>query len=112
MVKAYVPDRGDIVWLSLDPSKGHEQSGRRPTLVLSPSGYNRRTGMALFCPLTKSKKDYPFEVSTAVGGLESVILADQIRAMDWKIRRCERLGKVSSEELREVQKKLCELIKG
>ena len=64
----YVPARGDIVWLQFDPQAGHEQAGRRPALVVSPSAYNGRVGLALFCPLTTSIKGYPFEVAVQVGG--------------------------------------------
>ena len=61
-VPRYVPDRGDAVWLSFDPQAGHEQSGRRPAVVLSPRAYNTRTGLAIFCPVTSQIKGYPFEV--------------------------------------------------
>jgi len=76
---AYIPDSGDIVWLTFSPQAGHEQSGRRPALVLSPAAYNEKVGLALFCPITSQIKGYPFEVllqeSLKVNG---VILSDQI----------------------------------
>jgi mRNA-degrading endonuclease toxin of MazEF toxin-antitoxin module len=59
---AYVPERGDAVWITLDPQAGHEQAGRRPALVLSPAFYNARAGLALLCPITGQVKGYPFEV--------------------------------------------------
>ena len=84
----YVPDTGDIVWLAFSPQAGHEQAGHRPALVLSPRGYNEKTGLAVFCPITSRVKGYPFEValpdSSAVTG---VVLSDQIRNLDWQARR-------------------------
>jgi mRNA interferase MazF len=59
---AYVPERGDAVWINLHPQAGHEQGGRRPAVVLSPSAYNGRVGLALLCPITNQRKGYPFEV--------------------------------------------------
>lgn len=86
----YAPRRGDIVWLSFDPQAGHEQAGRRPAFVLSPENYNRKTGLFLACPITSRVKGYPFEVllpdGLAVGG---VILVDQIKSLDWKVRKAE-----------------------
>jgi mRNA interferase MazF len=85
---SYVPRRGDIVWLSFDPQAGHAQAGRRPAFVISPESYNRKTGLFLACPVTSKVKGYPFEVALPenlnVGG---VILADQIKSLDWKARR-------------------------
>jgi mRNA interferase MazF len=87
---SYVPRRGDLVWLGFDPQAGHEQAGRRPAFVLSPEPYNRKTGLLLACPVTSKVKGYPFEVplpsGLAIGG---VILADQIKSLDWKARRAE-----------------------
>ena len=62
MSAGYIPDRGDAVWITLDPQAGHEQSGRRPALVLSPAAYNGKVGLALMCPITNRQKGYPFEV--------------------------------------------------
>ena len=58
----YIPERGDIVWLEFNPRAGHEQSGHRPALVVSPKAYNQKVGLALFCPVTTRVKGYPFEV--------------------------------------------------
>jgi len=90
MVDNYVPARGDIAWISLNPHKGHEQSGRRPAMVLSPYSYNRKTGLAIFCPITSVIKGYPFEV--AIGQnypVKGVILADHVKSLDWRIRIAE-----------------------
>src|SRR5438552_10794224 len=87
---SYVPARGDAVWISLDPQAGHEQAGRRPALVLSPSSYNRKAGLALMCPITSHAKGYPFEVAVPADlAVTGVILADQIKSLDWRIRHAE-----------------------
>ena len=105
----YVPDAGDIVWLEFDPQAGHEQAGRRPALVLSPAAYNGKTSLMICCPLTTRIKGYPFEV--AIGGRpESVVLADQVKSLDWRARRATRKGRVSAAELEEVRAKLRALV--
>jgi mRNA interferase MazF len=87
---SYVPKRGDFVWLTFDPQAGHEQSGRRPAFVLSPEAYNRKTGLFLACPVTSKIKGYPFEVALPDGlPVSGVILADQIKSLDWKARKAE-----------------------
>ncbi|MGI8509555.1 MAG: endoribonuclease MazF [Gemmatimonadaceae bacterium] len=84
----YVPDRGDVVWLDFDPQAGHEQAKRRPAVVLSPAAYNGRTSLALCCPVTSQSKAYPFEVALPTGGqVRVVVLADQVRSLDWRARR-------------------------
>ena len=92
----YVPARGDAVWLVFDPQAGHEQAGRRPALVLSPVAYNRRVGLALMCPITSHVKGYPFEVAVPEtdAALRGVILADQIRSLDWRARHATFIGRV------------------
>ena len=99
----YVPDRGDVVWLSLDPQAGHEQAGRRPALTISPAEYNRRTGLALFCPITNKAKGYPFEVAIPAGGVVTgVVLADQLKSLDWKARRATHAGTLDEEVVNRV----------
>lgn len=107
---AYVPDAGDIVWLQFTPQAGHEQAGHRPALVLSPARYNR-IGLMLCCPMTTKAKGYPFEVVVA-GETGSVVLADQVKSLDWKARNARRKGRVSIEELAEVRAKSMALIGG
>ena len=87
---SYVPARGDLVWLSFDPQAGHEQAGRRPAFVLSPEAYNRKTGLFLACPVTSKIKGYPFEVPLPAGlPVGGVVLSDQIKSLDWKVRKAE-----------------------
>ena len=87
MPGAYCPRRGDIVWLAFTPHAGHEQAGHRPGLILSPESYNKKVGLALVCPITTQVKGYPFEVPLPKGvGVEGVVLADQVKSLDWKAR--------------------------
>lgn len=109
MVRRYVPEAGDIVWLHFDPQAGHEQAGHRPALVLSPSMYNGKTNLMLCCPITTQIKGYPFEVLIA-GEHPSVALADQVKSLDWVVRKASHKGVVSSSELTEVKAKIFSLI--
>ena len=103
MVERYVPDRGDLIWLSFSPQSGHEQAGRRPALVISPSQYNRRARLALCCPITSRQKDYPFEVPLPQGGqIEGVILSDQVRSLDWHTRDAKFIERAPEQTLNEV----------
>src|SRR5437868_14148366 len=112
MVTAYVPERGDLVWLTFDPQAGHEQAGRRPAITLSPLRYNRTLGLALFCPVTSRSKGYPFEVKLPSGlSISGVILADQIRNLDWNARRVAFIAKVPPATLAGVLSKLETLLK-
>ena len=84
----YVPERGDVVWLTFDPHAGHEQTGRRPAVVVSPRAYNGKVGLALFCPVTGKRKGYPYEVEIPPAlTISGVILSDQLKSLDWKARK-------------------------
>jgi mRNA interferase MazF len=88
---AYVPERGDVVWITFNPQAGHEQAGRRPAVVLSPKAYNGKVGLALLCPVTSQVKGYPFEVALPDGlPVSGVILSDQIKSLDWRVRDAEK----------------------
>jgi mRNA interferase MazF len=103
----YTPDRGDIVFLNFDPTKGHEQRGHRPALVLSPISYNRKTSLALFMPITNKQKGYPFEVILpAELKTQGVVLADQIKCLDWKDRSIEFVEVVPESLIEAVQAKI------
>ena len=105
----YVPEAGDIVWLNFTPQAGHEQPGHRPALVLSPASYNDKTSLLICCPLTTEIKNYPFEVLIA-GTPQNVVLADQVKSLDWRARKAVRKGAVSVEELADVRAKIRALI--
>ncbi len=111
MPRGYVPESGDIVWLNFTPQAGHEQSGHRPALVLSPAEYNDKTSLMICCPLTTQIKNYPFEVVLA-GAPSSAVLADQVKSLDWRSRKAKRKGRVSSEELGDVRAKIVALLGG
>ena len=99
----YTPERGDIVWLNFTPQSGHEQAGRRPAVVISPAAYNKKTGLALFCPITSQVKGYPFEVALPKNSkISGVILADQIKSLDWRAREAKYIFRLSSSLLEEV----------
>jgi mRNA interferase MazF len=99
----YVPDRGHAVWIALNPQAGHEQAGRRPAVVLSPKSYNRKVSLALFCPITRQLKGYPFEVSIPRGlPVTGAVLSDQIKSLDWRARRAEFIADLPSEVIDEV----------
>lgn len=111
MASSYVPERGDLVWLQFAPQRGHEQSGLRPALVLSPRAYNRKVGLALACPVTSRVKGYPFEVLLP-DGLEArgAILCDQIKSLDWRARKARRLDRVPAGVLADVTARILALV--
>lgn len=109
---AYVPDRGDAIWLNFTPQAGHEQAGHRPALVLSPASYNRKAGLALLCPITSQVKGYPFEVQlTSTTEVHGVILADQVKSLDWRERDAEFIEEVSEAVIRETIAKVQALLR-
>jgi mRNA interferase MazF len=109
MPSPYVPDEGDIVWIDSDPRAGHEQSGHRPAVILSPATYNGRAGLIVCCPTTTRITGYPFEVRLS-GQPKSVALADQVKSFDWRARRATRKGRATASELAEIRAKLHALI--
>lgn len=109
--RTYVPRRDDVVWITLNPQSGYEQTGRRPALVLSPESYNRKTRLAIFCPVTNQIKGYPFEVLIP-GGLSvtGAILSDQVKSLDWRARNSELICILPDESISEVFQKLGTLL--
>ena len=111
--RPYVPERGDAVWITLDPQAGHEQAGRRPALVLSPAAYNGRVGLALLCPITGQVKGYPFEVALPEGlAVSGVVLSDEVKSLDWRARKATRLCDVPDEVVNQVLQRLNALLAG
>ena len=107
----YIPARGDVVWLQFTPQLGHEQSGRRPAVIVSPRTYNQKVGLCLCCPVTSQTKGYPFEVSLPnAAGVTGVVLCDQLKSLDWKARQVELIGTLSGREVKEIQGKILTLI--
>src|SRR4030042_535361 len=108
---ARIPDRGDVVRISMNPQAGHEQAGRRTALVLSPAAYNGKVGLAILCPITSQVKGYPFEVAIPASlPVAGVVLSDQAKSLDWKARKAEFLCELPSDTLLEVLQKLGTLL--
>ena len=95
--RGYVPDASEVVWLEFNPQAGHEQAGHRPALVISPASYNAKTGLMVCCPMTTQIKGHPFEVVTQVDGLDCAGLSDQVKSLDWKVRKAKKKGGRTSE---------------
>ena len=109
--KGYVPQRGDVVWITLNPQSGHEQAGRRPAVVLSPGIYNEKVELAILCPVTNQIKGYPFEVLMPDGlPVSGVILADQVKSLDWRIRDAEWICTLPPRVVVEILQKLGTLL--
>lgn len=111
MVKdLHVPDTGDIIWLQFDPKAEHEQAGHRPAIVLSPKAYNNKSSLMLFCPMTTQIKGYPFEVEMVIDGIRMVVLADQVKSLDWRVGKAKFKAKIDALDLNEIKAKLKPLL--
>ena len=109
--REYVPSRGDIVWLQFDPQAGHEQAGRRPAFVVSPRAYNKKVGLALFCPISSKVKGYPFEVVIpGKSKAEGAILSDQLKCLDWRARKATRFDRAPDDVVQEVTARILVLV--
>ena len=109
--RSFVPQCGDVVWITLNPQSGHEQAGRRPAIVLSHGNYNDKTGLAIFCPVTSQVKGYPFEVLLPEGlPVAGAILSDQVKSLDWRARNAELLCALPTVTISEVLQKLITLL--
>jgi len=111
MPASYCPSRGDFVWIDFLPTMGHEQSGKRPAIVLSPLAYHKTVGLMLCCPITSKEKGYPFEVKIPDGfHISGVVLSDQLRSLDWKSRNTSLIAKAPRELIDDVLAKLQTLL--
>ena len=109
--RSYVPKRGDLIWMTFNPQAGHEQAGRRPAVALSPLAYNKKVGLAIFCPVTSQIKGYPFEVGIPSSlSITGVILADQVKSLDWRARQAELICPLPKKSVTEVLRKLSTLL--
>jgi mRNA interferase MazF len=110
--REYVPERGDVIWITLHPQAGREQAGRRPAVVLSPGAYNAKVGLAILCPVTSQIKGYPFEVLIPAGlPVTGVILADQVKSLDWRTRDAEQVCVLPRETIAEILQKVWVLLR-
>ena len=108
---AYVPRRGDAVWLQFNPQAGSEQAGRRPAVVISPEAYNGRVGLMICCPITNQQKGYPFEVALPDDvGVTGVILSDQVKSLDWRARQADFITALPNGVVEDVLAKLRTLL--
>jgi len=99
----YVPRKGDFIAVTFDPQSGHEQRGRRPALVVSNDLFNRHTGLCLACPITNTRRDYPFHVSIPDGqDVTGVVMVEQVKSLDFRSRTVKRLGHAPEPVLQEV----------
>ena len=113
MSRRFVPDRGDAVWIDMDPSAGHEQRSRRPALVVSPASYNAKVGLAVMCPITSHAKGYPFEIAIPPGQkVSGAVLSDHLKSLDWRERRAEKIARLPDEVLSGVLARLEALLFG
>lgn len=103
MVGRYVPRAGDIIWLDFDPQAGREQAKRRPALVITDEAYNRASGLAVVCPLTRTRIAYPFSLPTLVGKDEGAVLVDHLNSMDWTVRKASFHSKAPPDLLAKVR---------
>ncbi len=101
MVK-YIPEAGDIVALTFDPQSGHEQKGRRPALIVSNKTFNKHLGLAFACPITNSKRGFPFHLKVDSKQLTGYIMTEQLKSIDYKARKIKFIEKATKETLEEV----------
>ena len=106
----YIPERGDIVWLSFSPTKGHEQSGGRPGLILTKKEFNEKVGLAIIAPISSTIHNYETEVLVKTAKTEGVVLVYQVKTVDWISRRAVKFDKVPTGVLEKVQNVLVSLI--
>ena len=110
MKESFVPDVGDVLWMRLSPTSGHEQSGHRPVLTITPVAYNAKRGLLICCPITSRVGGYPFEVAIETEGISGVVIADQVKSVDWQARGARLAGRASVEVTLEVRAKLGALL--
>lgn len=111
MKHEYIPERGDLIWLNFTPQAGHEQAGKRPAIVITPSLYNAKTSLMIACPITSKIKNYPFEVLIHGKKISGVVLSDQVKSLDWRARKAAFIEKAADSIISEIQEKLALLIK-
>lgn len=104
--RSCAPKAGDIVWLAFDPQATHKQAGHRPALVLSPAAHHGKKGLMVCCPLSTQIKAHPFEVQTLIGGKPGVVLSDQVKSLDWRVRQVKKKGAVPKDVLQDVRAKI------
>ncbi len=109
---AYVPDRGDVIWIHLDPQAGREQAGHRPALVLSPQSFNRKLNVVFCCPITSRAKRFEFEIPLPDGlDVKGVILSHHMKSLDWRVRNARYMTRVPDDIVDDVLLRLVSILK-
>ena len=106
MVTRYIPDAGDVIWVDFSPTQGHEQSGRRPAVVVSVRSYTKASGLCTACPITSHAKGYANEVACNTKSVQGVVLIDQLKTFDVDARKLVRAGKISPAVLRDIRTRI------
>ena len=107
----YLPKRGDFIWLTFDPQTGHEQMGKRPALVVSHDGFNQKMGFAFVCPISNTQRQNPFYIVIPEGeDVTGVIMADQMRSLDFKARKAEFIAQCPDLILKDVLRRIKPII--
>jgi mRNA interferase MazF len=101
-VVRYIPELGDIVALTFDPQSGHEQKGRRPAIIVSNKVFNQHLGLAFACPITNTKRDFPFHIEVDSEQLTGFIMVEQMKSIDYKSRKIKFIEKAKQETVDEV----------
>ena len=100
---AFIPRQGDVIALTFDPQSGHEQRGRRPALVVSKDLFNKRTGLCIVCPITRTERGFPFHVAIhAAQDVTGFVMVEQVKSVDYATRRARHIGKAPRAALQEV----------
>ncbi len=100
---AYIPRKGDFLAVTFDPQSGHEQRGRRPSLFVSNDLFNKHTGLCIACPITSTRRDYPFHISIPPGqDVTGYVMVEQVKSIDFRSRNAKRIGTAPAPVLQEV----------
>ncbi len=98
----YIPEQGDIVVLNFDPQSGHEQKGRRPAIIVSNKIFNQYLGLAYACPITNTKRDFPFHIEVASEQITGFIMVEQMKSIDYNSRKIKFIEKANQETVNEL----------
>jgi len=101
-VVKYIPEQGDIVALSFDPQSGHEQKGRRPAVIVSNKVFNQHLGLAFACPITNTKRDFPFHVQVESENITGYIMAEQMKSIDYNSRNIKFIEKANQKTMGKI----------
>ncbi len=101
MVK-YIPDQGDIVILNFDPQSGHEQKGRRPAVIVSNKIFNKYVGLTFACPITNTKRNFPFHIRYNGENVSGYIMTEQLKSIDYNSRKIKFIEKIDEDTMDEI----------